>query len=303
MTRTADLIPATTVLIKFECVGRLGSLTLAAQELRTSVSSVSRGMTLLENQVGVPLLERSGNAMRLTEAGRRYHDGVSAALGQLRSGAEEALDLGRGPSVVVACSHDASHLLFMPRYGELERRLGEHARIRLLTYQRHIHELQPVDMADVVLSWQAADAPPEDRVVCFREAVQPICSPAYLAEHEPILRDPAADWARLTLLDLKRPNMGWVTWEDWFDRVGRSVSAPQFEDYDTYTQILEAAAAGRGVALGWKHCVEAYLDRRALVAPHGRFEPFGGCYVARLTAKGRRNPLARRCLEFFGDFA
>lgn len=303
MTRTADHIPATSVLIKFECVGRLGSLTLAARELRTSVSSVSRCMALLEGQVGASLVERSGNAMRLTEAGRRYHDAVSAALGQLRSGAEEALDLGRGPRLVIACSHDASHLVVMPRYAQLERLLGERTRIRLLTYQRHIHELQPVEAADVVLSWQDTAAPPEDQVVFLREAVQPICSPAYLGAHEPILRGPAADWGPLTLLDIKRPNMGWATWEDWFARAGTPRSAPRFEDYDTYTQTLEAATAGRGVALGWKHCVETYLERRALVAPHGRFEPFGGGYVAWLTAKGRRNPLARRCLGFFENFA
>lgn len=303
MTKTADHIPATSVLIKFECVGRLGSLNLAARELRTTASSISRCMTLLEGQVGVRLVERSGNAMRLTEAGRGYHDTVSAALGQLRSGADKALDMGRGPRVVIACSHDASHLLVMPRYRELERLLGEQARIRMLTYQRHIHELQPAEVADVVLSWQDADAPPQDRAVCLREAVQPICSPAYLAVHESILRGPAADWGRLTLLDLKRPNMGWATWEDWFARAGQPASTPQFEDYDTYTQILEAAAAGRGVALGWKHCVEAYIERRALVTLHGQFEPFGGCYVARLSAKGLRNPLARRCLEFFENFS
>ena len=103
-------IPATSALIKFESVGRLGSVKEAARELRTSSSAVSRCMRLLDRQLSVRLLERSGKGVRLTEAGRRYHDAVTGALGSLRSSAEQAADMSRGPVVVIACSHDASHL-------------------------------------------------------------------------------------------------------------------------------------------------------------------------------------------------
>ena len=291
------------MLVKFERVGRLGSLTLAARELRTSVSAISRCLNLLEKQLGVPLLERAGNGIRLTEAGLRYQGRVAAALGELRSGSEEVAESAR-PGVVIACSHDASHLLVMPRFGELETLLGAHAHIRLLTYQRHAHELRPYGTPDVVLSWQAGSGSPEDQAVVITEAVQPICSPAYLTAHEPILRGPAAGWGRLALLDLELPNMGWATWDDWFAVAGGSPErAPRREDYDTYTQVLEAAAAGRGVALGWKHCIEGYLERGALVALHGEFVPFGGYYVARLTPRGARNPLGPSCLRFFQNFA
>ena len=105
-----------------------------------------------------------------------------------------------------------------------------------------------------------------------------------------------------TLLHLKRPNMGWITWQNWFAAVGQPQNPPRVKDYDTHTQILEAAAAGRGIALGWKHCIESYLDRGALSPLHGEFVPFGGCCVAALTAKGRHNPLARRCPVFFEHF-
>ena len=296
-------IPATSALIKFESVGRLGSVKEAARELRTSSSSVSRCMRLLERQLSARLVERGGKGVRLTEAGRRYHDAVTGALGSLRASAEQAADMSRGPAVVIACSHDTSHLLIMPRFPELESLLGEEARIRVLTYQRHIHELQGVDVADIVLSWQGSAAAPRDRVVVMAEEAQPVCSPAYLAAHASLAGGSSADWGEVTLLDLKRPNMGWATWADWFAAAGRPGAPPRIEDYDTYTQILEAAAAGRGVALGWRHCIERHLERGELVALHNGFAAFGGCYVAALTSKGRRNPLARRCLEFFEHFA
>ena len=298
MTETSGPIPAISVLIKFERVGRLGSLTLAAKELRTSVPAISRCMNQLEKQLGVPLLARVGTGTRLTEAGLRYHRRVAAALGQLQSGAEEAAESARS-EVVIACSHDASHLLVMPRFGELEAMLGAGARIRLLTYQRHAHELQPFGTADVVLSWQDGSGSGDDEVVVIREEVQPICSPAYLAAHEAVLRGPGEGWGGLTLLNLTLPNMGWATWDDWFAAAGRPGRAPRLEDYDSYSLILDAAAAGRGVALGWKHCIEDYLERGALVPVHGEFVPFGGCYVARLTSRGRRNALGSKCLRFF----
>ena len=190
MTETSGPIPAISVLVKFERVGRLGSLTLAARELRTSVSAISRCMNQLEKQVGVSLLERVGSGTRLTEAGRRYHRRVAAALGQLQSGAEEVVESTRS-GVVIACSHDASHLIIMPRFGELEAMLGADAQVRLLTYQRHAHELRPFGTPDVELKWQEGAAA-EDQAIIIREEIQPICSPAYLAAHEAVLRGPGA---------------------------------------------------------------------------------------------------------------
>ena len=299
MTETSGPIPAISVLVKFECVGRLGSLALAARELRTSVSAISRCMSRLEKQLGVPLLERTGTGMRLTEAGVRYHRGVSAALGELRSSAEEAAESARS-GVVIACSHDGSRLIVMPRFGELAAALGADARIRLLTYQRHAQKLPPFGTADVVLGWQDGSGSGEGDVVVIREEVQPICSPRLPGG----ARGGAAGSGRgLTLLDSTRPNTGWAPWDDWFAVAGRPERALRLEDYDSYSLILDAAAGGRGVALGWKHCIEDYLERGALVPVHGEFVPFGGCYVARLTSKGRRNALGPICLRFFENFA
>ena len=297
--KTRDRFPPTSELIAFECAARLGNVTRAATELQTSPSAVSRYIAGLERRLSVRLFERSSKGVRLTEAGRRYKEAVVAALNNLKVGGEEAAELSAGPSVVIACSHDASHLVIMPRYAELERLLGPETRVRLLTFQRHLHELDPVQVADIVLSWQSSDATHKDRVVAIREEVRPVCSPAYADAHRETLQGPVAGWGRVKLLGLQRPNMGWATWQDWFAVVGHPDTAPQFEDHDTYTQILEAAASGRGVALGWKHFIEGHLDRGALVPLTGEYVRFGGCYVATLTAKGRRNPMAREGLAFF----
>ena len=89
-------------------------MTAAARELGTSPASLSRGMKSLERQLSARLLKRHGNGVRLTEAGRRYHEGVTAALGRLHASAAAAMQLSQDASVVIACSLDDSHLLVMP---------------------------------------------------------------------------------------------------------------------------------------------------------------------------------------------
>ena len=62
--------------------------------------------------------------------------------------------------------------------------------------------------------------------------------------------------------------------------------------------MLEAAAAGHGLALGWRHFVDRNLEEGALVALADRFIAFDNRYCGVLTEKGRRNPAAHTCLEF-----
>ena len=97
---------------------------------------------------------------------------------------------------------------------------------------------------------------------------------------------------------MRRPNEGWATWEDWFAAAGRPDGTPRRTGHDTYTLVLEAAAAGHGIALGLRHFVDRLVETGALVALGDRFVEFDSLHGV-LTEKGRRKPLARRCLAFF----
>ena len=187
----------------------------------------------------------------------------------------------------------------MPRYDALRQVLGEDVRVRILTYHHYIQSLPPEPSADILLTWDAAGFAPEDRVLAHREAVRPLCSPAYAAAHAQTLAGPVAGWDGLTFLDLLRPNEGWASWEDWFAVAGRPDRAPRRLGLDSYTYVLEAAAAGHGIALGWRHFIERSLEAGALVALGDGFVEFDNAYYGVLTEKGRRKPLARRCLAFF----
>ena len=63
--------------------------------------------------------------------------------------------------------------------------------------------------------------------------------------------------------------------------------------------MLEAATTGQGIALGWRYIIERQVEPGALVALGDGYVEFDNQYFGVLTEKGRRKPLARRCLAFF----
>ena len=296
-------IPPANALIAFESAARHGNFTRAARELRTSQSAVSRQIGKLETWLATRLFERSRAGATLTDAGECFLDGVAAGLAAIQRGAAEASELSNTDQVVIACSHEASHFLIMPRYDALRRELGEEVRIRILTYHHYIQSLPTDPSADILMTWlmtwDAAGVAPEDRVVVHGEAVRPVCSPAYADAHARTLAGPVAGWSGLTFIDLLRPSEGWASWEDWFAVAGSPDGASRRLGLDSYTYVLEAAAAGHGIALGWRDFIERPLESGALVALGDGFVEFDRDYYGVLTEQGRRKPLARRCLAFF----
>ena len=297
-TRNRYRIPPANALIAFESAARHGNFTLAARELCTAQAAISRQIAKLEAWVPARLFERSRAGVTLTDAGERFREGLAAGLAAIHRGAAEAAELSQAEQVVIACSHDASHCLIMPRYDALRHMLGEDVQVRILIYHHSAQYLPSDPSADIVLTWNAAGVDPGDRLY-FKEAVRPVCSPAFVAAHGQTLAGPVAGWGGLTFLDLMLPNEGWATWEDWFAVAGRPDEAPRRVGFDCYTYVLEAAAAGQGIALGWRYFIERSLEAGALVVLGDGFVETGNVYFGVLTEKGRRKPLARSCLAFF----
>ncbi len=296
-------IPSISELVAFESAARHGKLSLAASELGTSQPAISRQIAKLEDRLSVRLFERSRSGVSLTDAGHHFRDSVVSGLESIHVGAAEAASLSDDMRVVIACPHDTSHLVVFPRYVALRTVLGKEVRIRLLTYHRTPKDLPIAPAADVVLSWILPDKAPnmkdDDMVIVFGEEVQLICSPDYRATHADTLCRPITDWDGVTFLELNQLNQGWASWPGWFQIAGFPVSTPRFEVFDSYTQILETATAGLGIALGWRNYIERYLDSGALVMLQDGYVRFDLSFVAMLTAKGRKKPAARKCLSFF----
>ena len=285
-----------------ESAGRLRSFSRAAEELHTTQSAISRTIADLERRIAVRLFERHHRSVSLTEAGELYHRAVTDGLARIAVAASVAADTMEENRITIACGPSTSELFLMPRFETLRRGLGEDAIIRILGCDYDtLGRLSETD-ADIVLTYRVLGAP-DDRVVAFREAVTPVCSPDFAATHADILRRPVTQWGSLPFLNFAQPPGRWVTWDDWFEAVGRPAPMPRYRNYPDYVYMIDAAVAGLGLALGWRNFMDRFFNTGSLVAVAGEFVEFDRPHFARLTERGRRRPLARRCLRILGRMA
>lgn len=293
-------IPPASALIAFESAARHGSFSRAARELETSQSAFSRHIARLERLLSTRLFQRSRTGVSLTEAGHRYREAVVVGLEAIHTGGVEVAELSpeRAAAVVIACPDEVSHLYLVPRYKALQDALGEQVRIRVLTHTHGIRHLPPVAAADVILTWNAENT--KDWAIVYREAARPVCAPDYATAHAQVLSGPVSGWGGMIILDVTSRNTGWPSWGDWFRLAGRPDPEPVGEGFDSYLYVLEAAAAGRGIALGLRNFVDSHVATGALVPLADGFLETGRCLYAVLTEKGRRQPAARQCLAVLG---
>lgn len=136
----------------FEAVARRSSYTRAAEELHLSQPAVSMQVRQLEDQVGLPLFERIGKGIGLTEAGREiyhYSRSINRALAEMEDVVQSLKGVSRGRlSVAVASTIN----YFAPRLlAEFHRRYpGIHLTLDVTNRERIVRQLES-NQVDMVL--------------------------------------------------------------------------------------------------------------------------------------------------------
>ena len=82
----------------FVAVAELNNVSQAARKLRVAQPSLSRQVRALEEELGVPLLERTTRGVRLTEAGRAFATGAREVLARADAAMKTARSVARGES-------------------------------------------------------------------------------------------------------------------------------------------------------------------------------------------------------------
>ena len=292
-------LPRMNALRAFEATARHSSFSAAAEELGIHQPTISRYIAELEREIGVRLFERSPRAVILTPAGEVFRHAVVISLERIAAGAFSALNVAEGQRVIAACSTSTSHQFVMPRFEALRRAVGEDVSLRIMTLDYDMLDRLSEHEADLLLDFENGATASEDRALLFNEAVTPVCSPDFAATHADNLARPVSEWGSMPFLRLARPARGWVTWHDWFEAVEYPRPQPRFTGVEDYVYLIEAAVAGQGLALGWRHYIDRYIDAGTLVAVMDDFVEFDGRCFVRLTERGRQRPVARQCLEAF----
>jgi LysR family glycine cleavage system transcriptional activator len=254
----------------FEACARLGSFLQAAEELAVTPGAVSRQIKALEAELGVRLFDRFNRAVALTETGARLAAGVAEGLGRLG----EAVNRVRptpDDRLVVSVLHSLASKWLVPRLPQFQ---ILYPGIEVLVSATD----RAVDMGreevDVALRLGPGPYPGLDAQKLMPAVLLAVCSPR-LAETEGLAAP--ADLARVTLIHDIRRRPDEPAWPEWLASVGLAdLDTNKGPSFSNSYLAIDAAAAGRGVALAERALVLDDLAAGRLVAPfgHAMVSPF-----------------------------
>jgi len=256
-------LPPLELLPAFEAAARHLSFTKAAEELFITQSAVSRQIQALEDSLACKLFERRTRALLLTDAGQVLNKVAQQVLQELNDAAEKLRGAAAARTVTVSTTPGFASLWLIPRLGGFT---SGHAGIDVRISASY--DLVKLDRSgvDLAIRYANADVMPGAKPL-FGEEVMPVCSPALAADRTRPLAEPA-DLRHHVLLHMDDERATWFDWNLWLHAFGlkdfKPAGALHFSSYD---QIIQAATAGQGVALGRFPLVRRMLRDRTLVAP------------------------------------
>ena len=255
-------LPPIPALMALEAVDRLGTASAAAEELSLTQGAISRALQGLEQQLGVQLLHRERQRLRLTPAGHDYVAEVRKALHLLASA---SITLRANPT------GGSLNLAILPAFGMhwLAPRLARFAQSHPEVTVNLSTRLRPFDFADT--AFDAAihygrqdggrqDWPGVHYLKLMDEDVLAVAAPGLplLAAATDILRHP--------LLQLESRTGDWGRWLAHHGSPGLRPPGMMFDQFATLTQ---GAIHGMGAAL-----IPTFLIQRELA--EGRLIPVFG---------------------------
>ena len=281
-------LPSLDFLRGFEAAGRRLSFTQAATELFVTQSALSRQIKALEDALGVPLFERRHRSIALTPAGIAFHRAVSDCLEALTGAVERTRGESRMTGVTLSTTVSFASLWLIPR---LENFRARHSStdVYVLADDRVV-DLGRGDV-DLAVRYMPDATAPERAIRLFGERMLPVVSPRILKRGKPPLRKPA-DLAHHVLLHLDDPagRTPWLDWRSWLASNGEPGLKPAGSyRFKLYDQVIQAAVAGQGVALGRIPMISRHLRDRRLVAPFAkRYDSARGYFVLLAPRAGER---------------
>lgn len=289
------------VLRAFESAARHCSFTAAGAELGTTQPAISQQMKRLEEQLAVRLFDRIYRGIALTEAGHLLLEHVQAGLQTIDAGLAAVTAQNQHEVLQVATDFAFAAYWLVPRLHRFHRAYPQ-VDVSLVTSERseRSHGTLRADIDVAVLFGDGRFKQGESRWL-FSEEVFPVCSP-YLLTGRTIPLSPEA------LLELPLLHLRGESSNDWFDwaRLFRAlqlsqVPAPGQLRFDNYTLLIQAAIAGQGVAIGWRHLVDALLEQGLLCRPlvASAISEFG--YYVVLPQRKRRGQLVKNFVDWLAQ--
>jgi LysR family glycine cleavage system transcriptional activator len=269
-------LPPLNALRVLEAAARHLSFTRAADELHVTPGAVSQQIKSLEDFIGAPVFRRQKRALLLT-------DEAQASLPILREGFEKLAEAGR----ILASRNDTGKLTVSVAPSLAAKWLVP----RLDRFREHYPDVDVwvsacmdlVDFAvdDVDIAIRYGPGGYQSLVVehLMSEMIVPVCSPRLMLGSHP-LKTPK-DLAHHTLLHDGSPDKdeSCPTWPMWLKAAGvAEIDGQRGPKFNQSSLVIEAAVAGRGVALAKSQLALADLEAARLVIPFDMTTPSAFAY-------------------------
>ncbi|HEY1941656.1 MAG TPA: transcriptional regulator GcvA [Roseiarcus sp.] len=257
-------LPPLNALRAFEAAARHMSLTLAAAELHVTPAAISHQVRLLEDHIGLPVFERNGRGLALTDAGAAGLRDLREGFARLSDAMDAIASLGEAGALTVSVAPSFAAKWLLPRLGAFERLHPEidvhvSASMNLVDFAR--------DRVDVAVRYGPGGYPDVFFEKLLTETVIPVCSPALLEGR--MLRAPR-DLLDLPLLHDDSPDNdpSCPSWDMWLRAAGvEGADVERGPRFNQASLVIEAAILGRGVALAKSALAASDLRAGRLVRP------------------------------------
>ncbi len=265
MAEPTDRLPPLNALRAFEAAARRLSFTQAADELNVTPGAISQQIRQLEEFAGTPLFRRTGRSVLLTDA-------AQASLPLVREAFERISEAGRimqAPArkgrVMVSCAPSFAAKWLAPKL-DLFHRSNEGIEA-WISADMALTDFSMAD-ADLAIRYGRGQYDGLKSEKLLDETVLPVCSPRLL-EGDGALSRPE-DLRHHTLIhdESSENDPSCPDWASWLRAHGVSgVDGLRGPRFNQAILVIEAAAAGRGVALAKRAIAASDLAAGRLVAP------------------------------------
>ncbi|MDT4851425.1 HTH-type transcriptional regulator TrpI [compost metagenome] len=225
---------------------------------------MSRQIRALEEHLGVTLFVKDGRGLKLTDAGQRLRDVSSEAFERVRVVCAEVQRGQADAPFVLGCPGSLLARWFIPRLDRLNRELPE-LRLQLSASEGELDPRRPG--VDATLCFAEPPWPADMHVYeLAAERIGPVLSPRY-GRFAELHQAPAAALLGESLLHTSSRPQAWPSWA-----ASNALDTTQLrlgQGFEHLYYLLEAAAAGLGVAIAPQQLVADDLAGGRLVAPWG----------------------------------
>lgn len=253
-------LPSLDLVRGFVAVGRRMSITLAAQDLCLTQSAVSRQVHALEEVLGIKLFARGYRSIQFTGEGERLFRIADVSVQQLQDVIGMLDTRQQRRPVTITLSTGVAALWLLPRLSRLQ---AQHRAIDVrIAASNRVLDLK-AEGIDLAVRYCSESAAPPGAERLFSEHLLAVCHPSLIVaggDSEEVIR-------KGVLLEFDEPRRPWMHWSQMLAAAGLSSIRPRaIMRFNQYEQVIQAAVAGQGIAVGRVALIEPMLADGRLVA-------------------------------------